>query len=162
VAARSAGTERLMLKDPESSYTPGRRGGAWIKLKKAQATLDCVIVAAELGHGRRREVLSDYTFAIQESPGGRLMTIGKAYTGLTDVEIRELTLRLVEATERTVGRRREVRPEIVLEIAFDSLRPSARHDSGLAMRFPRIVRIRNDKGPADIDTLAIARKLAGQ
>lgn len=161
-AARSAGNEGLMLKDPESPYTPGRRGGAWIKLKKAQATLDCVIVAAELGHGRRREVLSDYTFAIQESPGGRLLTIGKAYTGLTDAEIRELTRRLVAATERTVGRRREVRPEIVLEIAFDSLRPSARHDSGLAMRFPRIVRIRNDKGPADIDTLATARKLAAQ
>ncbi len=160
--ARAAGNEGLMLKDPESPYTPGRRGGAWIKLKKAQATLDCVIVAAELGHGRRREVLSDYTFAVQESPGGRLLTIGKAYSGLTDAEIRELTLRLVQATERTVGRRREVRPEIVLEIAFDSLRPSVRHDSGLAMRFPRIVRIRNDKGPADIDTLATARKLAGQ
>ena len=160
-AARAAGNEGLMLKDPESPYTPGRRGGAWIKLKKAQATLDCVIVAAELGHGRRREVLSDYTFAVQESPGGRLLTIGKAYSGLTDAEIRTLTARLVAITERTVGRKREVRPEIVLEIAFDSLRPSARHDSGLAMRFPRIVRIRDDKGPSDADTLAAARKLAG-
>jgi DNA ligase-1 len=157
--ARAEGFEGLMLKDPASVYSPGRRGLAWIKLKKAFATLDTVIVAAEFGHGKRAGVLSDYTFAVRD--GGRLLTIGKAYSGLTDAEIASLTERLMSITISREGNRFAVRPEIVLEIAFDSLQPSERHESGLAMRFPRIVRIRDDKTPEAADTLETARRLAG-
>lgn len=156
--ARAAGNEGLMIKDPASTYAPGRRGLSWIKWKQALATLDCVIVGAEYGHGRRRTVLSDYTFAVRNDSGA-LKVIGKAYSGLTDAEIADLTGHLLAATVRQRGRYHEVRPEIVLEIAFDRIQPSNRHDSGLALRFPRIVRIRTDKRPADIDTLATARRL---
>jgi len=159
-AARSRGNEGLMVKDPTSSYSPGRRGLSWLKLKKAFATLDCVVIGAEYGHGKRSKVLSDYTFAVRDELTGALRTIGKAYTGLTDVEIAELTKYFLNKALRQHGRYFEVPPEIVLEIAFDRLQPSARHSSGLAMRFPRIVRIRTDKGVAEIDTLATARALA--
>ena len=158
-AARERGNEGLMIKDPTSWYTPGRRGLTWLKLKKAFATLDCVVVGAEYGHGKRSKVLSDYTFAVRDDKTGELKTIGKAYTGLTDVEIRELTQLFLKTALRQHGRYFEVPPEIVLEIAFDRIQLSDRHNSGLALRFPRIVRIRTDKSPAEIDTLANARKL---
>ena len=148
-----------MIKDPESVYSPGRRGLAWLKLKKALATLDCVVVGVEYGHGKRRDVLSDYTFAVREVESGELKTIGKAYSGLTDAEIAGLTRHFLSKTIRQRGRYREVEPDTVLEIAFDSIRPSDRHSSGLAMRFPRIVRIRPDKSPEEIDTVARARNL---
>ena len=148
-----------MVKDPESVYSPGRRGLAWLKLKKALATLDCVVVGAEYGHGRRNKVLSDYTFAVRDEETGELKTIGKAYSGLTDVEIAGLTEHFLGIAIRQHGRYFEVKPEIVLEIAFDRMQPSDRHTSGLAMRFPRIARIRTDKTLADIDTLATARRL---
>jgi DNA ligase-1 len=151
-----------MAKNPESSYSPGRRGLAWLKLKKALATLDCVVIGAEYGHGKRNKVLSDYTFAVRDDNSGELKTIGKAYSGLTDVEIQELTEHFLHTATRQYGRYFEVMPDTVLEIAFDRLHPSKRHNSGLAMRFPRIVRIRTDKGVRDVDTLARARKLAGQ
>lgn len=160
-AARVRGNEGLMIKDPSSTYVPGRRGLAWLKLKKALATLDCVVVGAEYGHGKRSQVLSDYTFAVRDTETGALKTIGKAYTGLTDEEIRELTARFLRTARRQHGRFFEVPPEVVLEIAFDRLQPSQRHPSGLAMRFPRIIRIRRDKTVAEIDTLATAWKLAG-
>ena len=150
-----------MLKDPASLYLPGRRGGSWIKLKKALATLDVVVVAAELGHGKRSHVLSDYTFAVRDEATDELKTIGKAYSGLTDAEIEELTEHFISTTLRREGRFRLVIPEIVLEVAFDLIQPSTRHSSGLAMRFPRIVAIRRDKTVADIDTLQQARRLAG-
>jgi len=158
-AARARGNEGLMIKDPESVYSPGRRGLAWLKLKKALATLDCVVVGVEYGHGKRRDVLSDYTFAVREVESGELKTIGKAYSGLTDAEIAGLTRHFLSKTIRQRGRYREVEPDTVLEIAFDSIRPSDRHSSGLAMRFPRIVRIRPDKSPEEIDTVARARNL---
>ena len=160
-AARARDNEGLIVKDPESLYTPGRRGLAWLKLKKAYATLDCVVVGAEYGHGKRRAVLSDYTFAVRDEANGELKTIGKAYSGLTDVEIAQLTTHFMKKTLWEKGRYRAVEPDTVLEIAFDLLQPSTRHTSGLAMRFPRIVRIRTDKRAADIDTLATARKIAG-
>ena len=160
-AARARDNEGLIVKDPESLYTPGRRGLAWLKLKKAYATLDCVVVGAEYGHGKRRAVLSDYTFAVRDEGTGELKTIGKAYSGLTDVEIAQLTNHFLKNTLWEKGRYRAVEADTVLEIAFDLLQPSTRHTSGLAMRFPRIVRIRTDKRPADIDTLATARKIAG-
>lgn len=163
-AARMRGHEGLMIKSPTSAYTPGRRGLAWLKLKKALATLDCVVVGAEYGHGKRRDVLSDYTFAVRDDAGGELRTIGKAYSGLTDAEIAQLTKHFLARVRWRRGRYHEVEPDIVLEIAFDSIRPSQRHSSGLALRFPRIVRIRTDKTPTEIDTLNTARRLvdAGQ
>jgi DNA ligase-1 len=152
--------EGLMVKDPESSYSPGRRGMFWFKLKKELATLDVVVVAAELGHGKRNHVLSDYTFAVRDEATGQLSTIGKAYSGLTDAEIAELTEHFKKQTIAQRGRYREVKPDVVLEIAFDSIQPSTRHASGLALRFPRIKAIRRDKGVGAIDTLAYARTLA--
>ena len=156
---RSAGHEGLLIKDPASHYQPGRRGLAWIKLKKRLATLDVVVTAVEYGHGKRRGVLSDYTFAVRDEKTGAFATIGKAYTGLTDLEIAALTNEFLSTALSQTGNRIEVTPLIVLEIAFDSIRESPRHNSGLALRFPRITRIRRDKSPADIDTLSTARRL---
>ena len=156
---RSAGHEGLLIKDPASHYQPGRRGLAWIKLKKRLATLDVVVTAVEYGHGKRRGVLSDYTFAVRDEETGSLATIGKAYTGLTDLEIAALTDEFLSTALSQTGNRIEVEPLIVLEIAFDSIRESPRHPSCLALRFPRITRIRRDKSAADIDTIATARKL---
>jgi DNA ligase-1 len=158
--ARRRLNEGLMIKDPESQYTPGRRGLSWFKLKKELATLDVVVVAAELGHGKRNHVLSDYTFAVRDEATGKLLPIGKAYSGLTDVEIAQLTEHFRQNTIRDRGRYLEVKPDIVLEVAFDSIQPSQRHASGLALRFPRIKAIRRDKTLEAIDTLAYARKLA--
>jgi ATP-dependent DNA ligase len=121
--------------------------------------LDCVVVGAEFGHGKRNKVLSDYTFAVRDEDSGDLKTIGKAYSGLTDVEIDQLTEHFHKHAIRQNGRYFEVEPDTVLEIAFDKIQRSTRHNSGLAMRFPRIVRIRTDKTLLDIDTLATARKL---
>jgi DNA ligase I, ATP-dependent (dnl1) len=161
-AARERGNEGLMIKDPSSGYSPGRRGLAWLKLKKALATLDCVVVGAEYGHGKRNKVLSDYTFAVRDERSGELKTIGKAYSGLTDVEIAQLTNHFLNRAIRQRGRYFEVEPDTVLEIAFDRLQSSDRHSSGLAMRFPRIARIRTDKSVNEIDTLETARRIAAK
>jgi DNA ligase-1 len=162
--ARERRNEGLMVKDPASVYQPGRRGLGWLKLKKALATLDCVVVGVEWGHGKRRGVLSDYTFAVRaaDDPETPLLTIGKAYTGLTDVEIATMTEHFKAITLRDFGRYRTVVPEVVVEIAFDRIMRSARHKSGFAMRFPRIVRIRDDKSPAEIDTLGTVEALFGE
>jgi DNA ligase-1 len=163
-AARARGNEGLMIKDPSSLYKPGRRGREWLKLKKALATLDVVVTAVELGHGKRRSVLSDYTFAVRRSEtDGELLNIGKAYSGLTDVEIVEMTEWFREHTIQQFahGRVRIVEPRIVLEVTFDRVQPSNRHKSGFALRFPRIVRLRPDKNPDEIDTLETVRKLSG-
>ena len=157
--ARRRLNEGLMVKDPESFYSPGRRGLFWFKLKKELATLDVVVVAAELGHGKRNHVLSDYTFAVRDDASGQLLPIGKAYSGLTDVEIAELTEHFKQNTIVDRGRYREVKPDVVLEVAFDSVQPSTRHASGLALRFPRIKAIRRDKTIETIDTLSYARSL---
>lgn len=157
--ARLRGNEGLIAKDGASLYTPGRRGLSWLKLKKELATLDVVVVGAEAGHGKRAGVLSDYTFAIRDDDSGELLTIGKAYSGVTDVEIDELTEHFLGSTIKTMGNFRLVRPEVVFEVAFDSVQPSTRHASGLALRFPRIKAIRKDKSPGEIDTLAFAKSL---
>jgi DNA ligase-1 len=161
LAARGRGHEGLIAKDPASAYMPGRRGLAWLKLKKAFATLDVVVVAVEFGHGKRREVLSDYTYSVRDAENDRLVTVGKAYSGLTDAEIAGLTQHFLENTLEDNGRRRSVVPDVILEIAFDSIQASSRHESGFALRFPRINRIRTDKTVADIDTLETCRRLAG-
>jgi DNA ligase 1 len=160
--ARRRSNEGLMIKNPESFYSPGRRGLFWFKLKKELATLDVVVVAAELGHGKRNNVLSDYTFAVRDETSGELLPIGKAYSGLTDPEIAQLTEHFKQNTIVDHGRYREVKPEIVLEVAFNSIQPSTRHASGLALRFPRIKAIRRDKNVDSIDTLTYARELAAQ
>ena len=160
LAARQRGNEGLMIKDPQSVYTPGRRGFGWVKLKKAYATLDVVVVGVEYGHGKRRGVLSDYTFAVRDEDTGRLLTVGKAYSGLTDVEIAQYTEHFLANTIQDHGRFRTVVPEVILEVAFDSINPSERHQSGFALRFPRIVRIRTDKTIEQIDTLQTCRRLA--
>jgi DNA ligase 1 len=159
-AARLESQEGLMIKDPNSFYTPGSRGGNWIKFKKELATLDVVVVGAEEGHGRRSHVLSDYTFAVRDEETGALETIGKAYSGLSDSEIEDLTEHFIRTTIRRERRFRQVIPEIVLEIAFDSIQQSDRHSSGLALRFPRIKRIRRDKTVTEIDTTQHARSIA--
>jgi DNA ligase-1 len=160
-AARARGNEGLMVKDPASSYKPGRRGREWLKVKKALATLDVVVTAAEVGYGKRRHVLSDYTFAVRASADDpTLLNVGKAYSGLTDVEIAALTEWFKAHTLKDFGRVRLVEPKIVLEVAFDVVQPSARHKSGFALRFPRIVRIRHDKPVEEIDTLETVRQLA--
>jgi DNA ligase 1 len=158
--ARARLNEGLLLKQPESPYTPGRRGLNWLKLKRALDTLDVVVVGAEWGHGKRRGVLSDVTFAVRVDGSDQLATIGKAYTGLTDVEIAEMTALLLDITVADHGHYRTVEPRIVLEIAFDAVQSSTRHKSGFALRFPRIARWRHDKAPSDIDTLSRVRDLA--
>lgn len=159
--ARQRLNEGLMIKDPQSFYLPGTRGMFWFKLKKELATLDVVVVAAELGHGKRNNVLSDYTFAVRDDVTGELLPIGKAYSGLTDVEIAELTEHFKRTTIADHGRYRTVKPDVVLEVAFNSIQPSTRHASGLALRFPRIKAIRRDKNVDSIDTLQYARELVG-
>ncbi|MBI2325027.1 MAG: ATP-dependent DNA ligase [Chloroflexi bacterium] len=158
-ASRGRGNEGLMVKDPRSPYRPGRRGMEWLKVKRPLRTLDVAVTAVEWGHGKRRGVLSDYTFAVRDEEG-RLRNIGKAYSGLTDREIAEMTEHFLAHTVEDLGRVRIVVPDTVIEVAFDQLQPSDRHDSGLAMRFPRIVRLRPDKPVSEIDTLATARTLA--
>jgi DNA ligase 1 len=148
------GHEGLVLKDPDSQYHPGKRGRYWMKLKEELDTIDAVIVIAEYGHGKRAGVLSDYTFAVRDDvKSNKLRTIGKAYSGLTDDEITEITKILKSTMIKDEGYRIVVKPEIVLEIAFDSIQKSDRHDSGFALRFPRIKNIRKDKDITDIDTL---------
>jgi ATP-dependent DNA ligase len=149
--AMARGNEGLMIKDRQSAYMPGRRGKWWLKLKRALATLDVVVTAAEYGHGKRTHVLSDYTFAVRK--GEELVNIGKAYSGLTDVEIAELTSWFLAHTVADHGFVRDVEPEIVLEVAFNAIMRSERHDSGYALRFPRILRIRKDKPVAEINTV---------
>ncbi len=152
-AARARRNEGLMVKDPDSGYSPGRRGLGWLKLKKALATLDCVVVGVEVGHGKRHGVLSDYTFAVRDTKSDRLVTIGKAYSGLTDAEIAGMTRWFEAHTIRQFGRYRQVEPTIVVEVAFDVIMRSNRHQSGFALRFPRIVALRPDKTTDEIDTL---------
>jgi DNA ligase-1 len=146
-----------MIKDPTSHYTPGRRGRAWLKLKRELATLDVVVTAVEYGHGKRIGVLSDYTFAVRD--GEKLVNIGKAYSGLTDVEIAEMTKWFLEHTIEDQGFRLLVEPKIVLEVAFNNMMRSDRHESGYALRFPRIVRLRPDKLPEEADTIERAREI---
>jgi DNA ligase-1 len=161
--AQARGNEGLVVKDPDRAYSPGRRGYAWLKLKKALTTLDCVVVGVEIGHGKRHGVLSDYTFAVMDDrPGaeeGRLVTIGKAYTGLTDAAIARMTRWFEAHTLTRHGRYRVVEPSVVVEIAFDVIHRSTRHASGFALRFPRIVRIRDDKEPHQIDRLSTVAAL---
>ena len=152
-----------MIKDLDSAYTPGKRGKSWLKMKRELATLDVVVTAVEYGHGKRVGVLSDYTFAVWNTDLGtdnaKLVNIGKAYSGLTDAEIAEMTQWFLDHTLEDQGFRRVVEPKIVLEVAFNNMMQSDRHESGYALRFPRIVRLRPDKTAEDADTLERAREI---
>jgi DNA ligase-1 len=158
-AAQARGNEGLMIKDLASTYSPGKRGKSWLKMKRELATLDVVVTAVEYGHGKRIGVLSDYTFAVWDTNKDRLVNIGKAYSGLTDVEIAEMTKWFLEHTLEDQGFRRAVEPKIVLEVAFNNMMQSERHDSGYALRFPRIVRLRPDKTADEADTIEQAREI---
>ncbi len=160
--ARARGNEGLMIKSPSSPYKPGRRGRDWLKLKRAIATLDVAVTAVEVGHGKRRHLLSDYTFAVRRSElDDELLNIGKAYSGLTDLELTELTEWFKNHTiqEFGHGRVRIVEPIVIIEVTFDRVQPSKRHKSGYALRFPRILRLRPDKTTNDIDTLDTVQRL---
>ena len=157
-AARERRNEGSILKDPASAYSPGRRGKMWLKIKTHLPTIDCVVTAAETGHGKRRNSLSDYTFAVWDrepsEEGAQLVNVGKAYSGVTDQEIAQLTELFHGISLQRYGHVHAVRPQVVLEIACDQIQRSARHASGFALRFPRIKRIRWDKKPEDADRLA--------
>jgi DNA ligase-1 len=159
-AALERGNEGLVLKDPTSAYQPGKRGRGWLKLKRPLATLDVVVVAAEYGHGKRRGLLSDYTFAVRD--GNRLATVGKAYSGVTDREIAFLTDHFKQRAVKEFATGVVVPPTIVVEVAFNGVNKSSRHPSGFALRFPRIKRLRLDKPPQEIDTLGRVRELWGK
>jgi DNA ligase-1 len=156
-AARARGNEGLMIKDLDSAYAAGRRGKSWLKMKRELGTLDVVVTAVEYGHGKRIGVLSDYTFAVWD--GERLVNIGKAYSGLTDVEIAEMTQWFLAHKISEQGLRLEVEPAIVLEVAFNNMMHSTRHESGYALRFPRIVRLRPDKRAEDADTIETVEEI---
>jgi DNA ligase-1 len=162
-AAQGRGNEGLMIKDLSSAYTPGKRGKSWLKMKRELATLDVVVTAVEYGHGKRIGVLSDYTFAVWDTDLGtdktKLVNIGKAYSGLTDAEIAEMTQWFLDHTLEDQGFRRVVEPKIVLEVAFNNMMQSDRHESGYALRFPRIVRLRPDKSAEEADTIERAREI---
>ena len=158
-AAQARGNEGLMIKDLASPYTPGKRGKSWLKMKRELATLDVVVTAVEYGHGKRAGVLSDYTFAVWDRNKDRLVNIGKAYSGLTDVEIAEMTKWFLDHTLEDQGFRRMVQPKIVLEVAFNNMMESDRHESGYALRFPRIVRLRPDKSADEADTIERAQEI---
>jgi len=159
LGARERRNEGLMVKDPRSIYSPGRRGLGWLKMKKALATIDCVVVGVEVGHGKRHGVLSDYTFAVRDTENDRLVTIGKAYSGLTDAEIAEMTAWFKGHTIQQFGRYRQVDPTVVVEVAFDVIVRSKRHQSGFSLRFPRIANLRPDKPVDEIDTLETVEAL---
>ncbi len=159
VAAQARGNEGLMIKDLNSAYTPGKRGKSWLKMKRELATLDVVVTAVEYGHGKRVGLLSDYTFAVWDTNKDHLVNIGKAYSGLTDVEIAEMTQWFLEHTIEDQGFRRTVEAKIVLEVAFNNMMRSDRHESGYALRFPRIVRLRPDKTAEEADTIKRVREI---
>lgn len=150
--ARERGNEGLLLKRRGGEYESGKRSGAWQKLKRTYGTLDVVVTAAEQGSGRRAIYFSDYTFAVRS--GDAFLNVGKAYSGLTDSEVKELTKVLRSASSDRFGPMMTVRPVVVLEVAFDGVQKSGRHKSGYALRFPRILRWRRDKKPGDCDDLA--------
>ena len=156
--SRQARNEGLILKDPASPYAPGRRGKQWLKLKTHLPTFDCVVTAAEFGHGKRRNSLSDYTFAVWDrdpaADNAQLVNLGKAFSGVTDEEIAQLTELFLGISTNQFGRVHTVKPQVVLEIAADQIQRSGRHAGGFALRFPRIKRVRWDKRPEDADRLS--------
>jgi DNA ligase-1 len=158
LSARTRGVEGLMLKRRGSVYQAGRRRGDWWKWKIDPLTIDAVLVYAQPGSGRRSTLYTDYTFAVWD--GDKLVPVAKAYSGLTDAEITKLDRWIRANTLERFGPVRVVHPEHVFELGFEAVNASARHKSGVAVRFPRILRWRADKGPADADRIESLRALA--
>jgi DNA ligase 1 len=156
--ARDAAIEGVMLKRRDAPYTGGRRAGLWYKWKRDPLTADCVVMYAQRGNGRRSSYYSDYTFGCWTEEG-ELLPVGKAYSGITDEELRWLDRFVRTHTLNRFGPVREVEKTLVLEVAFDSIHASTRHKSGLAMRFPRISRIRRDKPADEADHVATLERL---
>ncbi len=159
-AAKASGCEGVMIKDPSSIYTPGRRGMSWLQYKKNFITLNCVVVGAEYGHGKRNSMLSVYTIALRDEISGELKAVGKTFVGLTDQEITFLTEHFSENRLAQMGRFIGVNPTIVFEMAFSQIQVSSRYDSGLAMRFPRVVRLCPEKTLNQVDTVGTALSIA--
>jgi DNA ligase-1 len=157
--ALEAGHEGLMAKKLESSYTPGRRGKRWLKIKPILEPLDLVITAAEYGYGRRKGWLSDYYLAACDPESGGFLDIGKTFKGLTDAEIIELTKRLKESAVSEEGHRVVVAPKIVVEVAYNEIQQSPKYQSQMALRFARITRIRDDKSPEQASTIGQVRDI---
>lgn len=156
-ASRARGNEGLVLKRVDAPYDAGHRGRAWRKLHRSFATLDVVITQAEPGHGKNAGLLSDYTFAVWD--GSQLLEIGHAQSGLADDEMQAVASRLEACTIECTGACHHLRPEVVIEVAFDSVQRSAKHSSGFALHFPRVARLRDDKSPREADTLATVKAL---
>jgi DNA ligase-1 len=157
-SARDSAIEGVMLKRRDSPYVAGRRTGLWYKWKRDPLTADCVVMYAQRGHGKRSSYYSDYTFGCW-TDDGELLPVGKAYSGITDEELRWLDKFVRNNTVNRFGPVREVEKTLVLEIAFDSIHDSKRHKSGVAMRFPRIARIRTDKPAEEADQIATLRRM---
>jgi DNA ligase-1 len=157
--ALEEGHEGLMAKNLSSPYAPGIRGKLWLKIKPVLEPLDLVIVAAEYGYGRRHNWLSDYYLAARDSETGEFTIVGKTFKGLTDAEIVEMTRRLKELVTRVEGRRIVVAPKIVVEVNYNEIQHSPKYECGMALRFARITRIRDDKAPEDADTIQRVRKI---
>ncbi|MBV9883284.1 MAG: cisplatin damage response ATP-dependent DNA ligase, partial [Sphingomonadaceae bacterium] len=157
--ARDASIEGVMLKRRDSLYVAGRRTGLWYKWKRDPLVADCVLMYAARGSGKRSSYYSDYTFGCW-SETGELLPVGKAYFGFTDEELKWLDRFVRNHTVERFGPVREVEKKLVLEVAFDSIHLSKRHKSGLAMRFPRISRIRTDKPAAEADRIETLRRMA--
>jgi len=153
------GHEGVVAKKLDSPYTPGIRGKRWFKIKRILEPLDLVIVAVEWGHGRRHNWLSDYYLAARDAEAGRLMVLGKTFRGLTDIEIIELTKRLQEIVIEEQSHRVAVAPKIVVEVAYNEIQKSPKYECGMALRFARITRIRDDKDLEDIDTIQRVREI---
>ena len=151
--AMSAGHEGLMAKRLDSSYTPGIRGKGWLKIKPVLEPLDLIIVSAEYGYGRRLNWLSDYYLAAHDPTTGRFLPVGKTFKGLTDAELTEMTRRLKELAVREERGRVIVMPKIVVEILYNEIQRSPKYECGMALRFARISRIRDDKTPEEADTI---------
>jgi DNA ligase-1 len=160
--ARESDIEGVMLKRRDSAYEPGRKAGLWFKWKREPLTADCVLMYAQRGSGKRSSLYSDYTFGCWTAPeaeGGVLLPVGKAYSGFSDEELKWLDSFVRKQTTGRFGPVREVEKSLVLEVAFDAVNPSTRHKSGIAMRFPRISRIRRDKPANEADLIETLRRM---
>jgi DNA ligase-1 len=157
--SRERGVEGFILKRRDSAYGVGRRKGAWWKWKIDPLTMDAVLMYAQPGNGRRASLLTDYTFGVWDN--GRLVPVAKAYSGLSNAEIEEMDTWIRRHTIERHGPVRAVEPVQVFELGFEAIAPSSRHKSGIAVRFPRMLRRRLDKPAAEADTLDTLRKLMG-
>ncbi len=151
--ALSAGHEGIMLKNPDAPYSPGKRGKNWLKKKPIMETLDLVVIGAEWGYGRRANLIGSYALAAYEPESGRFLPIGKVATGITDEKLAELTVMFNDLIIMESGTQIEIRPEIVFEIAFEEIQKSSNYESGYALRFPRLVGVREDKSPEEAETI---------